>query len=462
MTRLVDVNSTIVALATALGSGSIAVIRLSGKNALSIGNKIFTGEDLEKAPPNTIHFGRIVYNSREIDQVMVAIFHQPHSYTGENSLEISCHANPLIVDMIVESLLDNGAVMAGAGEFTLRAFLNGKIDLTQAEAVSSLIAAKTKHATKNALEHLEGALQNRVEFVKNSVMDSISLLELDLDFSEEDIAIADPGQIAGRVGKAKKNIQALIDSYNYARIFNSGLHLTIIGKPNSGKSTLLNVLLGENRAITSHIPGTTRDTISEEIIIQNILFKIVDTAGLREAKDNIEAEGIRRTQTQIDLADLILLLVDRSEEMNGEDKKIIQTLQKSYGGKVFIVLNKIDKPENKKTRDYVYKLNLSRIEISAREEQNIDELKNKIVNHFAETIDQFEDETVITSRRQLDLLEKCAGALERGARTLKRGLGNELAAIDLREALNALGELSGEITTDDILDNIFSKFCIGK
>ena len=169
MTRLVDVNSTIVALATALGSGSIAVIRLSGKNALSIGNKIFTGEDLEKAPPNTIHFGRIVYNSREIDQVMVAIFHQPHSYTGENSLEISCHANPLIVDMIVESLLDNGAVMAGAGEFTLRAFLNGKIDLTQAEAVSSLIAAKTKHATKNALEHLEGALQNRVEFVKNRI-----------------------------------------------------------------------------------------------------------------------------------------------------------------------------------------------------------------------------------------------------------------------------------------------------
>jgi tRNA modification GTPase len=462
MATPVDLNTTIVALATALGSGSIAVIRVSGTNALAIGNSIFKGKDLERAAANTIHFGRIEYKGKELDQVMVSVFRQPHAYTGENSLEISCHANPIVIDMIIEALLDNGAVAAKPGEFTLRAFLNGKMDLTQAEAVSMLIAARTKHATKNALNHLEGALAANIGKVKNSLIEILSLLELDLDFNEENSAIIEAKEINKQLITAHEDLAQLINSFNYARIFNSGLHLTIIGKPNSGKSTLLNVLLGENRAITSHIPGTTRDTISEEIIIENILFKIVDTAGLRETRDNLEQEGVRRTRTQIDLADLILLLIDQSIKMNNEDKRIINTILEKYEKKILVVRNKSDKIRNQQCIDYIKSLHLPCVEISAKNEQHIDLLKKKIVAYFQQQYGRYEEELVITSRRQSEALSKTVQALHQARTAHEQGAGNELVAIDLREALQAIGEISGETATDDILNNIFAKFCIGK
>jgi tRNA modification GTPase len=462
MATPVNLNSTIIALATALGSGSIAVIRVSGKNALVIGNKIFKGKNLEEAAANTIHFGRIEYKNKELDQVMVSVFRQPSSYTGENSLEISCHANPIVVDTIIEALLENGAVAARPGEFTLRAFLNGKMDLTQAEAVSMLMAAKTKHATKNALNHLEGALSTNILKAKNRIIDILTLLELDLDFNEENIEAIETGRIEKDLLKTEEELNHLINSFNYARIFNSGLHLTIIGKPNSGKSTLLNVLLGKSRAITSHIPGTTRDTISEEIIIENILFKIVDTAGLREARDILEQEGVRRTHAQIDLADLILLLIDQSRGITIEDKAIIKKIQNKHEKKILVVLNKIDKARNKKNTDYIKNSNLSYVEISAKKEYNIDLLKKEIIIYFHKQYGRYEEELVITNRRQADALSKTVRALKNARKTVDLGLGNELVAIDLREALQAMAEMSGETITDDILDNIFNKFCIGK
>jgi tRNA modification GTPase len=462
MNKITDFSRTIVAIATALGSGSIAVIRLSGPQSIDITNKVFAGKNLKKVKPNTIHFGRIMDEEREYDQVLVSVFHGPHSYTGEDYIEISCHANPFIVDDVIDILMNHGAQSARAGEFTLRAFLNGKLDLSQAEAVAGIIQAKSRFGIQNSLEQLNGKLALRIMDIRKRLIDILGLMEIDLDFSEEEIEIIPTSQISSRLLGIEKSLRELKDSYNYAKLLEGGIHLAIIGEPNAGKSTLLNQLLGENRAITSHIPGTTRDTIHENIVINDVLIKLVDTAGLRKTKDELENEGIKRTKTQASRADIVLLVVDVSSPITKESFTLIHDSIKWIEGQILIIANKTDKGINTTTLKKLSRLEKKVIQISALKGTGLKELEKSIVNHVSEGFESYSDDLIITSSRQKEAIEKTTIHLENARRVLKEGNGFEFVAVDLRQGLNDLGEITGETVTDDILNNIFSNFCIGK
>jgi tRNA modification GTPase len=462
MNKITDFSRTIVAIATALGSGSIAVIRLSGPQSIDITNKVFAGKNLKKVKPNTIHFGRIMDEEREYDQVLVSVFHGPHSYTGEDYIEISCHANPFIVDDVIDILMNHGAQSARAGEFTLRAFLNGKLDLSQAEAVAGIIQAKSRFGIQNSLEQLNGKLALRIMDIRKRLIDILGLMEIDLDFSEEEIEIIPTSQISSRLLGIEKSLRELKDSYNYAKLLEGGIHLAIIGEPNAGKSTLLNQLLGENRAITSHIPGTTRDTIHENIVINDVLIKLVDTAGLRKTKDELENEGIKRTKTQASRADIVLLVVDVSSPITKESFTLIHDSIKWIEGQILIIANKTDKGINTTTLKKLSRLEKKVIQISASKGTGLKELEKSIVNHVSEGFESYSDDLIITSSRQKEAIEKTTIHLENARRVLKEGNGFEFVAVDLRQGLNDLGEITGETVTDDILNNIFSNFCIGK
>jgi len=462
MNKITDFSRTIVALATALGSGSIAVIRLSGPQSIEIVNKVFKGKDLKRVKPNTIHYGRIVDGKREFDQVLVSIFHGPHSYTGEDYVEISCHANPFIVDDIIEVLMIHGAKSARAGEYTLRAFLNGKLDLSQAEAVASIIQAKSRYGIKNSLEQLNGKLASRITEVRQQLIDILGLMEIDLDFSEEEIQIIPNDQILSRLLGIENNLTKLKSSYNFAKLLEGGIHLTIIGESNAGKSTLLNQLLGENRAITSHIPGTTRDTIHENIVINDVLIKLVDTAGLRKTKDELESEGIQRTKTQASQADIVLLVVDASRPISQESLGLIHDSVNWIKGQIILVANKIDKGVNKRTLKKLIQMEKNVIQVSAVKGTGLKELEKSIVIHISEGFESYSDDLIITSNRQKEAIEKTTDHLKNARRVLENDDGFEFVAVDLRQALNDLGEITGETVTDDILNNIFENFCIGK
>lgn len=457
-----DFSRTIVAPTTALGTGSISVIRISGKDAIVIVNNIFKGKDLTKVKANTIHFGHIMDGTYKIDQVLVSVFKSPHSYTGEDCLEISCHANPYIINDIIESLISCGADHAKPGEFTLRAFLNGRIDLSQAEAVAQIIQAKSKAGVKNALNQLDGSLLENINLCKKGIIDIISRLEIDLDFSEEAITIVSKIEINNKIIAIESKLKALIDSFNSARILSNGITMTIIGQPNVGKSTLLNTLLGENRAITSHIPGTTRDTIHENLLIKDILFKIIDTAGLRKTAGRIEIEGIRRAKSKIEISDIILLVIDTSEKMSKSSFELLSDVVQTYSEKIIIVANKIDKGKNQKTLQRIKSFKMPLVSISAKLPKNIHLLKEKIVKKTTLDYDTLAENIVINDLRQKNALIKAVRYLKSAARVNKKKLGNEFTTIELREALNALGEITGETVTEDILNNIFSNFCIGK
>jgi tRNA modification GTPase len=462
MNKTTDFSKTIVALATALGSGSIAVIRMSGPDAIVITNRVFRGKNLEEVPANTIHYGRIVDGNREFDQVMVSVFHSPMSYTGENYIEISCHANPFIVDDIIDVLMNYGAEAAKPGEYTLRAFLNGKLDLSQAEAVAGIIQAKSRKGIKNSLEQLNGHLTSRILEVRQQLIDILGLMEIDLDFSEEEIQIIPNDQIVSRLIKIKDDLKTLKSSYNYAKLLEGGIHLAIIGEPNAGKSTLLNQLLGENRAITSHVPGTTRDTIHENIIINDVLIKLVDTAGLRKTKDYLESEGIKRTKSQASQADIVLLMVDASKSMS---ENYFDLIQESIGwikGQVLLVANKIDKALNGDTKKKLLSLNKPLVLISAICGEGLIQLEKTIIAQVSAGFEKYADDLIITSKRQSEVMEKTTVHLQDACRVLEKNGGFEFAAVDLRQALDVLGEITGETVTDDILNNIFANFCIGK
>lgn len=462
MKKITDFSRTIVALATALGSGSIAVIRMSGPDAIVIINRVFKGKNLETVPANTIHYGRIVDGDREFDQVMVSVFHSPFSYTGENYIEISCHANPFIVDDIIGVLMDYGAQAAKSGEYTLRAFLNGKLDLSQAEAVAGIIQAKSRVGIKNSLEQLNGHLASRILGVRQELIDILGLMEIDLDFSEEEIEIIPNDQIISRLLKIEKALQALKSSYNYAKLLEGGIHLTIIGEPNAGKSTLLNQLLGENRAITSHIPGTTRDTIHENIVINDVLIKLVDTAGLRNTKNKIESEGIKRTKSQASLADIVLLVIDANSIISEKSFILIKESIGWIKGQVLLIANKIDKGLNENTGKKLRSLNKPLISISAKRGEGLEQLKDAIVEQVSAGFEKYADDLIITSKRQSEVMEKTTVHIKDALRVLDKNGGFEFAAVDLRQALDVLGEITGETVTDDILNNIFANFCIGK
>jgi tRNA modification GTPase len=462
MNKITDFSRTIVALATALGSGSIAVVRLSGPEAIAIVNKVFVGKDLSKVDPNTIHYGRIADGKHEFDQVLVSVFHGPHSYTGEDYIEISCHANPFIVDDIIEVLMNHGAESARAGEYTLRAFLNGKLDLSQAEAVAGIIKAKSRFGIKNSLEQLNGKLASRISDVRQDLIDLLGLMEIDLDFSEEEIEIIPNKKIISRLSRIQNKLHELKSSYNYAKLLEGGIHLTIIGEPNAGKSTLLNQLLGENRAITSHIPGTTRDTIHENIVINDVLIKLVDTAGLRITRDEVESEGIARTKSQASQADIVLLVVDISRPLSHESLQLLRNTVDWIKGQVVLVANKIDISIDKKSLDKLNQIGEIVVKISAADGSGLKELEKTIVNKVSEGFESYSDDLIITSNRQKEAIEKTIFHLENAKKILEEDGGFEFVAVDLRQALDDLGEITGETVTDDILNNIFENFCIGK
>ncbi len=453
-------NDTIAAIATAPGSGAIAIIRLSGKDAIEIADKFFNSPSRKKLieqKANTILFGEIKDRNEIIDEVLVSIFHAPHSYTGENSIEISCHGSVYIQQKILQTVIKYGARMAEPGEYTLRAFLNGKLDLSQAEAVADLIASNSEAARRVALSQLKGGFSQELQELRAKLVNFTSLIELELDFSEEDVVFADRKQLHFLIEQIKNKLASLIDSFQFGNAVKNGIPVAIVGQPNVGKSTLLNALLHEDKALVSEIAGTTRDSIEDVISINGVLFRFIDTAGLRHTNDTIENLGIERTIDKVKKAEIILYLIDASIDRKPElYDKIKPHL---HNKNLIIILNKIDKAKIKlNPTDFN---NAKIIEISAKHKTNIQILEQtllKIINF--NTFDQ--NDIIITNVRHFEALKKSHEAAKRVIDALKQGISSDFLAFDIREMLHFLGEITGEITNDEILGNIFKNFCIGK
>jgi tRNA modification GTPase len=450
-------NDTIVALASAQGISAIAVIRLSGKDCIEIVQKVFSGKELTQADSHTIHFGLIRNGEQIIDEVLVSVFKEPNSFTKENAVEISCHGSPVIVRSIIKVLLKNGGRLAEAGEFTKRAFLNGRFDLAQAEAVADLINAETDNARQAALNQMRGGFSKEINHLREELIHFASLIELELDFGEEDVEFAKRDDLRQLVLKIRSYLRTLIDSFDQGNVIKNGVPTVIAGKPNAGKSTLLNVLLNEERAIVSEIAGTTRDVIEDEMVLGGINFRFIDTAGLRETQDVIEAIGVERTREKMKKASLILYIFDLAEtsleEIDAEEATV-----KSLGLPYVRVGNKIDKASDKlksdlKKRDFVL--------ISASKKENIQELKDRILSHF-HVGDVKTGDVMVTNLRHYQNLLKTDESLARVIDSMDKDITGDFLAMDIRQALHHLGEITGSITSDDLLANIFSKFCIGK
>ena len=455
---MVNNEETIVALATPNGIGAIGVIRLSGPDAITIANKVFKGKDLTLQASHTIHFGQLVDGDLVLDEVLVSLFIAPRSYTRENVVEISCHGSNYIIESIIKLLIKNGARSAKPGEFTLRAFLNGQLDLSQAEAVADLIAANSKASQQVAMQQLRGGFSTQLQALREQLVNFASLIELELDFSEEDVEFANRDQLKQLIHNITKIVGQLIQSFELGNVIKNGVNTVIAGRPNAGKSTLLNALLNEERAIVSHIPGTTRDTIEEVLNINGINFRLIDTAGIREATDTIEQIGVQRTMEKISQSALLIYVFDVADITIEELNTDIENLQKP-GISMLIVANKADllSEEQLLSSPHIQ----SAIAISAKQKQHIDELKNKIY-HAAVKHELTSDETLVTNVRHLEALQKTESALIRLLEGIDTQVTSDFLAMDIKQALHYLGEITGTVTTDDLLDNIFSKFCIGK
>jgi tRNA modification GTPase len=464
-------DQTIVALATPNGTGAIGVIRLSGPDAIIIANSVFKGKDLTKQNSHTIHFGSIVDRDpdsyREIlDEVLVSLFIAPRSYTRENVVEISCHGSAYIIESIIKLLIKKGARSAKPGEFTLRAFLNGQLDLSQAEAVADLIASNSKASQQVAMQQLRGGFSSQLQSLRDQLVQFASLIELELDFAEEDVEFANRDQLKALILQINRVIHSLISSFELGNAIKQGVNTVIAGRPNAGKSTLLNALLNEERAIVSHIPGTTRDTIEEVLNINGINFRLIDTAGIREATDAIEKIGVERTMEKISQSALLVYVFDAESITANELKLDIETLQKP-GIVILPVANKIDllNAGSPKLSDFRTSVPIAigisdYIEISAKEKFHIDDLKQQIYNSAIK--DKLTgDETLITNIRHLEALQKTEEALARVLNGMDT-VTSDFLSMDIKQALHYLGEITGAVTTDDLLENIFSKFCIGK
>ena len=450
-------QDTIVALSTAQGISAIAVIRLSGNDAFSIVDKCFRGHDLAGKPSHTIHFGSIWNRDRMIDEVLVSIFRKPHSFTKEDSIEISCHGSPVIIKEVLKVLLEHGARLADPGEFTKRAFLNGRFDLAQAEAVADLINAETDNARQAALNQMRGGFSNQINNLREELIHFASLIELELDFGEEDVEFAKREDLRDLIVKIQGYLQSLLDSFDQGNVIKNGVPTVIAGKPNAGKSTLLNTLLNEERAIVSEIPGTTRDVIEDEIVLGGINFRFIDTAGLRETQDIIEAMGVERTRDRMKKASLIIYLFDLTKTSLQEIDQEELHLQ-SLGVPYIKVGNKLDKAGE----DFITHLsNRDFIFISASNKTNIQDLKERILSHFQVRTVKTGD-VMVTNLRHFHHLQQTYDALQRVLEGMGQGVTGDFLAMDIRQALHFLGEITGAITTEDLLGNIFSKFCIGK
>ncbi len=454
-------NSTIAAISTAQGNGAIAIIRLSGSESFAICDKIFKsklGKKISEQKANTIHFGEIVNGNKIIDEVLISVFKSPQSYTGEDSIEISCHGSEFIQQQILNILINNGAKLANPGEYTQRAFFNGKMDLSQAEGVADLIASNSVASHKIAINQMRGGFSNEISDLRNKLLKFVSLIELELDFGEEEVEFADRTELNKLVFNIKNKIEILIKSFEYGNAIKNGVPVAIIGEPNVGKSTLLNILLNDDKAIVSDIAGTTRDAIEDNTIINGINFRFIDTAGIRETTDTIENLGIKKTFDKIAKAEIILLLIDASTTKEKEVLSQINSIKQriSDNQNLIITFNQIDK-----VSDYnqINISDLTSVNISAKENINIDILK-KVLSKNYKSLD--ENNIVISNVRHLQALENINSALERAYNGLQSDLPSDLIAMDIRESIHFLGEISGDISTDEILGNIFKNFCIGK
>ncbi len=452
-----DHTDTIVALATPQGIGAISVIRLSGKDAITITQSVFKGKDLTQQPSHTIHFGTIHDDDRIIDEVLVSVFIAPQSFTTENAIEISCHGSAVIVKEIVKALLKKGARLATPGEFTKRAFLHGRFDLAQAEAVADLINAETDNARQAALNQMRGGFSKEINRLREELIHFASLIELELDFGEEDVEFAKRSDLKKLIFQIQGYLTSLIQSFDQGNVIKNGVPTVIAGKPNAGKSTLLNVLLNEDKAIVSEIAGTTRDSIEDEIVLGGINFRFIDTAGLRETQDVIEAMGVERTRAQMKKASLIIYLVDLTNTSLTEIENEIKTLTE-LGVPFIKVGNKLDKAapdlvDQLKEQDFIF--------ISAKQHEHIEELKENILSLFNIKNVKTGD-VMVTNLRHYQNLQQTNESLSRVLEGMDQGVTGDFLAMDIRQSLHYLGEITGSITTEDLLDNIFSKFCIGK
>ncbi|WP_374542959.1 tRNA uridine-5-carboxymethylaminomethyl(34) synthesis GTPase MnmE [Flavobacterium sp.] len=466
-------QDTIVALATPSGAGAIAVIRLSGKEAISIAAEVFqsvSGKDISKQRTHTIHLGHIVSEGKIYDQVLLSIFKGPNSYTGEDVVEISCHGSTFIQQQIIQLLLRKGAKMAQAGEFTLRAFLNGKLDLSQAEAVADLIASDNEASHQIAMQQMRGGFSNEIAKLREELLNFASLIELELDFAEEDVEFADRSAFHELLNRIEFVLKRLIDSFAVGNVIKNGIPVAIVGEPNVGKSTLLNALLNEERAIVSDIAGTTRDTIEDELVINGIGFRFIDTAGIRETKDVVESIGIQKTFEKMEQAQVVLFLVDSSQftVASLENLKIeIEKVKNKYPTKAIVaIINKVDLLSEEDVKGIQEQLSsfdvqLSTIFISAKQKIGIDELKNTLLS-FVNTGALRNNETIVTNTRHYDSLLKALEEIQKVKWGLESHLSSDLIAIDIRSALHFFGEITGEVTNDELLGNIFANFCIGK
>lgn len=457
--KLTGWDDTIVALATPPGIGAIGVIRLSGTNALQIVNELFLSKNLLEQPGHTIHVGLLKEGETVLDEAVISIFKNPSSYTGEDIAEISCHGSPYVQQQVIDACIRKGARLAKPGEFTQRAFLNGKLDLTQAEAVADLIASNTNASHKTALHNIRGGFSENLKDLRERLIKFSALIELELDFSQEDVEFADRSEFFQLINQLTQSTNQLINSFQLGNVIRNGVSVAIVGKPNAGKSTLLNTLLNENRAIVSEIPGTTRDTIEELINIDGIIFRLIDTAGIRlHTSDRVEAEGVERSMDKMKKADLVLYLFDVKD-----DKEEIKTLQadlKHQNLNYLLVANKIDIPgEGESKTKFSDTENL--IFISAKEHLHTEVLKERMVDSVIKGNVQTEN-TIITNARHYHALKEVEKSLEEIKKGMDNKLPGDLLASDIRRCLHFLGEITGEVTNEDMLDYIFSKFCIGK
>ncbi|MCA0933924.1 tRNA uridine-5-carboxymethylaminomethyl(34) synthesis GTPase MnmE [Lutimonas saemankumensis] len=459
-------KDTIIALATPFGIGAIAVIRLSGPGAIELVNSIFRprkkGKNLKTVSSHTVHLGFIVDEDRIIDESLVTVFKGPHSYTGENVVEISCHGSAYIQQEILQLMIRSGARHAEAGEFTLRAFLNGKMDLSQAEAVADVIASDSQSSHSIAMQQMRGGFSNEIAQLREELLNFASLIELELDFSEEDVEFADRSEFQELINRITKVLKRLIDSFALGNVLKNGIPVAIVGEPNVGKSTLLNALLNEEKAIVSDIAGTTRDAIEDEIVLQGVTYRFIDTAGIRDTQDIVENIGIQKTYENIEKAQLVLHLIDAIQIK--EFSKLIQeenNLQEKYPEKkILTLINKSDQLSQEKQNE-ITAAQPDWILISAKEKTGIDVL----LDHLTQLVNTgalSNQQTVVSNSRHFEALNKAYIALNEVQKGMDDNISSDLMAIDIRQALFHLGEITGEITTDDLLGNIFANFCIGK
>ena len=454
-------SDTIIALATPPGIGAISVIRISGKDAFKISDKLFFKKNKKKIlsfESHTVHLGVIRCDEKEIDEVLLTVFKTPHSYTGENVVEISCHGSTYIQQEIINVFIKQGVRLANPGEFTLRAFLNGKMDLSQAEAVADLINSENEGSHRLAIKQMKKGFSSELVKLRSELIDFVSLIELELDFSEEDIEFADKKEFKSLIINIKTKLELLIESFNSGNVLKNGVAVAIVGKPNAGKSSLLNTLASDDKAIVSDIPGTTRDSIENTVNIKGIKYRFIDTAGLRETADKIETKGIEKTKDQIQRANILIYLFDVNDITELEFTESLNQFKRN-DLKILLVRNKIDlKNNDEKLLKKLKKLGL--IEISAIDKISVNKLKNVLTESI--NLRETNVNTIISNSRNLSALNKALESINSVTLGIDNNLSGDLLSTDIKKCIESIGEITGEVTNDDILGNIFSNFCIGK